>query len=46
VRRYYPNRGGYAGIIYDNFAALCGTEKCDPTADATPRARDDDDLVA
>ena len=38
--------GGYAGIIYDNFGTLCGTEKCDLTADATPRARDDDDLVA
>jgi hypothetical protein len=38
--------GGYAGIIYDNFGTLCGTENCDLTADAAPRARDDDDLVA
>ena len=37
---------GYAGIIYDNFGTLCGTEKCYLTADAAPRARDDDDFVA
>jgi hypothetical protein len=35
-----------AGIIYDNFGALCGAEKGNLAADATPRARDDDDLVA
>jgi hypothetical protein len=34
-----------AGIIYDNFGALCGAEKCDLAADATARARNDDDLV-
>jgi hypothetical protein len=38
--------GGYAGIIYDNFGTLCGTEKGDLATDATPGTRDDDDLVA
>jgi hypothetical protein len=34
-----------AGVIYNNFGTLGGTEKGDLAADAAARASDDDDLV-